>query len=162
MNRRHGHYLSPTYVCWKAMRQRCAFPKHQSFHRYGGRGIKVCERWDDFVVFLADMGERPSMAHSLDRVDNNGNYEPGNVRWATRRQQSESKGDRQIFTNNVIAFQVGRGPRKVKPLWLFVRYVPGDKWGKWWACAADGRVFLIARTEAEAQAALAAAKQRSA
>lgn len=87
---RHGHsrfgQRSPTYESWAAMIQRCTSPNYKFYARYGGRGIKVCERWRDFRNFLADMGERPH-GLTLDRINNGGNYEPGNVRWATRRQQ---------------------------------------------------------------------------
>jgi hypothetical protein len=72
------------------MRHRCRNPNGKDFKYYGGRGIRVCERWSDFTNFLADMGERPP-GQSLDRIDNDGNYEPGNVRWATRKQQRANR-----------------------------------------------------------------------
>lgn len=87
----HGLADSSTWKTWKAMRQRCSNPRSREFVRYGARGIKVCERWQSFANFLADMGERPSETHSLDRIDNDGNYEPGNCRWATVKEQSENK-----------------------------------------------------------------------
>jgi hypothetical protein len=72
------------------MKQRCSDPNTPEYKYYGGRGIKVCNRWHDFVAFLADVGERPT-GMTLDRIDNDGNYEPGNVRWATRPEQEHNK-----------------------------------------------------------------------
>lgn len=84
--------ISPAYRCWQEMKKRCENPRHHAYGDYGGRGIKVCEIWQDFAQFLADMGPRPSLAHSLDRYPNvNGNYEPGNVRWATDLEQANNK-----------------------------------------------------------------------
>lgn len=82
---------SMTYKSWRSMLQRCTRPRHNEFRLYGGRGIRVCERWRAFENFLADMGERPSHQHSLDRIDNDGNYEPGNCRWATAKEQTRNR-----------------------------------------------------------------------
>jgi hypothetical protein len=84
---KHGQYLSPEYKAWAAMKARCLNPSDAAYAAYGGRGITVCDRWLDSSAFLEDMGKRPSPKHSLDRINNNGNYEPGNCRWATARQQ---------------------------------------------------------------------------
>lgn len=83
----HGHSVggvpSPTYISWVAMLQRCEDPGKSNYVYYGGRGIAVCQGWHDFSTFLADMGERPD-GKELSRIDNDGNYEPGNVQWATK------------------------------------------------------------------------------
>lgn len=95
-----GH---PLFNIWKAMIQRCENPNHDAYHRYGGRGVSICARWrNDFDAFTADVGERPSPLHTLDREDVDGNYEPSNCRWATPVEQQNNRSD------NVIVEWQGR------------------------------------------------------
>jgi len=90
---KHGMWKSPEYNTWAKIKQRCHNPKDRAWHNYGRRGIKVCKEWRrSFEVFFAYVGKRPSANHSLDRYPNNdGNYEPGNVRWATASEQRLNK-----------------------------------------------------------------------
>lgn len=86
----HGMTDSPEWRSWKAMKGRCENQKRDDYERYGGRGIRVCDRWLSFDNFYADMGPRPDGC-SVDRVENDGNYEPSNCRWATPKQQSDNR-----------------------------------------------------------------------
>jgi len=87
----HGRRRTPEYKVWAGLRDRCENPNAISFARYGGRGIKVCAAWSSFETFFAHMGPRPSAKHSLDRINNDGDYEPGNCRWATQTQQCRNQ-----------------------------------------------------------------------
>lgn len=91
---KHGHASrqgsSKTYLCWRNMRNRCNNPKNKDFKYYGGRGVSICVRWQKFSNFLEDMGEQP-LGLTIERLDNNGNYEKDNCTWATMAQQSLNK-----------------------------------------------------------------------
>lgn len=99
--RNHKHDMKGTteFRIWVQMRYRCRNPRYRFFKDYGGRGIKVCARWDsDFRNFFADMGPRPSLEYTLDRIDNDGDYEPGNCRWATRIIQQTNRRKARLFS----------------------------------------------------------------
>lgn len=106
---KHGHASidgkqtpSKTYTAWRSMISRCTLKSYRGFHRYGGRGIKVCEQWlgqDGFARFLSDMGEKPA-GTSLDRRDNDGHYSPENCRWATSKEQGMNRS-----TNTLLTFE---------------------------------------------------------
>lgn len=97
----HGISNKPEYSSYRAMISRCYRPSNPLFHRYGGRGIKICERWLGEIGpanFFADMGARPTREHSIDRIDNDGDYTPENCRWATRAEQAASRSTTRLVT----------------------------------------------------------------
>jgi hypothetical protein len=95
---KHGGWKTLTYSSWMSMRDRCFNPNSPHYDRYGGRGITICKRWQSFAHFRDDLGERPSARHTLERVNNDGNYEPSNCRWATRLEQSYNRSFSRILT----------------------------------------------------------------
>lgn len=120
---KHGHMRrdengrqrpTPTYSVWLGMKSRCYRTTEPNYLRYGGRGIRVCDRWrNSFENFLADMGERPAGLHgkrakySIDRIDNDGDYGPGNCRWATIAEQNRNRSDNQYITHDGVRLTVG-------------------------------------------------------
>jgi hypothetical protein len=123
---------------WKRMIRRCRDPRDAVYSHYGGRGISVCERWNEYESFYADMGARPGTGYSLDRIDVNGNYEPSNCRWADTKTQARNKRN-SLFTEET-AMQVrwlcrdgGFQTRQVAdafgvPIWAVRRVAAGETW----------------------------------
>lgn len=113
-NERHGHYKdgkpSRTYASWQAMMNRCYREQDKSYARYGGAGIRVCDMWHLFEHFLSDMGERPP-GLTLDRLDASKDYEPGNCRWATAREQAREK--RRMITFQGVTLSVSDWARRL-------------------------------------------------
>jgi len=113
----HGHTgdsgkkLSPTYRTWLSMKQRCQNTNHPAYHKYGGRGIKICNRWNLFHLFLKDMGERPK-GKTLDRINNNGNYSKNNCRWATYFEQGNNKRTNVKLKISSNEYSIGEASKK--------------------------------------------------
>ena len=120
-NATHGLSHTKEYSAWSHMHQRCESEKYKFFHQYGGRGIRVCERWKSFEVFLADVGYAPTKEHSIDRIDANGNYEPSNVRWSTWKTQERNRTNNRVIEIN--------GEKKTLVEWCEIY---GIEYGKVW------------------------------
>lgn len=97
----------PEYPIWLAMRQRCNNQNNKKYPRYGGRGIKICQRWNDFWLFLKDMSQRPSSDYSIERVNNDGNYEPDNCIWKLKNQQQWNTSKTTFLTYKGVTKSLG-------------------------------------------------------
>lgn len=126
-NRAHGMSFTPAYRVWRHMLTRCSNPNTPDYRDYGERGIKVCERWKKFANFLADMGQRPS-GMSIDRIDNNRNYELANCRWATNIEQANNKRSNVFITHEGESLTLPAWGRKLGLSYgtLLNRYQQGD------------------------------------
>lgn len=103
LNKTHGKSKTAEYAVWRSMIARCENPRDKRFHRYGGRGISVCSRWrTSFPAFIEDVGERPAPGLSLDRINNDRNYEPSNVRWASRKEQMRNASINRLVTYRAL------------------------------------------------------------
>jgi len=100
----------PEYNSFRSLRSRCNDKGYRYYHRYGGRGISICKDWtgrDGFKNFLREMGKKPTTAHSIDRIDNDGNYEPSNCKWATQKEQANN-------STNIVMVDIGNGRQKLR------------------------------------------------
>lgn len=113
--KQNGLSDSITYKSWKSAKQRCTNPHNHNYKNYGARGITMCKEWlESFSTFVQDMGERPSVEYTLDRIDVNGDYEPNNCRWATHKQQSNNRRDNVIIYVDGVYLTVAQFTQKYK------------------------------------------------
>lgn len=123
----HRLTKSPTWVTWQGLVQRCNNPKAPGFHRYGGRGITVCARWLKFANFLADMGIRPK-GYTIERIDNNGGYHPGNCKWATYKEQENNKSTNKHLTFNGLTLTLSQWADKTGIYYNTIRQRIARQW----------------------------------
>ena len=109
----HGMTKTPEYRAWLHMKDRCFNPNYQHYSHYGGRGIGVCDRWLNLENFLADMGSRPTAKHSLDRIDNDGNYSVENCRWATKAEQANNTRYNRLITIGCVTLTIAQWTKEM-------------------------------------------------
>ena len=113
MYNRHGLSGTPEYKAWRAMKDRCFNPNTKYYSNWGGRGIAVCDRWkNSFQNFFLDMGSRPTAKHSLDRIDNDGNYSVENCRWATKAEQQNNQRSNRLITIDDVTLTIAQWTKK--------------------------------------------------
>jgi len=114
MNYSHGMRQSSEYHAWDSMKQRCFNPNSKRYLDWGGRGITVCDRWkNSFENFLADMGSKPTAKHSIDRIDNDGDYCPENCRWATKAEQENNKRNNRLITIGCVTLNIAQWTKEM-------------------------------------------------
>ena len=110
----HGMSRTPEYYAWQHMKDRCFNSNYKQYLYYGGRGITVCDRWkNSFENFLADMGSRPAPKHSIDRIDNNGDYRPDNCRWATKVEQANNRRYNRLITIACVTLTIAQWTKEM-------------------------------------------------
>lgn len=121
--KKHGMIKTRVYNIWEKMRARCSNKKNPKYKYYGGKGIKVCERWSDFRNFFEDMGHPPSNQHSLDRINNDGDYEPINCRWATHFEQANNRSNNHSVEHHGSIHTIAQWGRKLGMRASCLRYM---------------------------------------
>lgn len=124
---KHGMYRTKAYKTWQGIKQRCENLKSDAYHRYGGRGIKVCDRWQEFENFLSDMGE-PPVGASIDRIDNDGDYTPENCRWATVQEQQNNISTNRLFTHDGKTQTLAQWARELGIAYHVLKYRLNHGW----------------------------------
>ena len=113
MTKTHGMSKTPEYRAWIHMKDRCFNPNSKDYPNWGGRGITVCDRWLNFENFLADMGSRPTTKHSLDRIDNDGDYSPKNCKWSTKAEQQNNRRYNRLITIDDVTLTIAQWTKEM-------------------------------------------------